>query len=623
MGTFYETRVGEVRISQALHTYGVGSIIDLPNVSVMALGLHRWPPPMPANEIVEDRLLNMVKSHLGEQVDRLCIPPVAHAGASGRIDPLSEDAKIGIPVAPFPGWVRCPRCQLLAPLDYGVFKLVLDPYRPDRTKYVHENCPKPGKPPTVVPARFVIACENGHLDDFPWQRFIGHKKDGCKGPLEFREAGVSSEVADLYVYCRGCETTRPMTGAFRKDADLGACTAMHPHLGKDSLGKCDVRVRAIMTGASNLWFPIILSALSVPTQAGKLERLVKENWPVLRELDARENLDLLRRLGQLTAFSSFSDEEVWGGIQNYRAGDGQDGPKQVSELKKEEWRLFSSPEQVAKTRDFHLETAETPGRYSSVLAEVVRAHRLRVVRALVGFTRIGSPGDFGDIAEIPEVRRAPLTRSLAKWVPASETRGEGLFIRFREEALSAWTDLPEVKELTREFREAHREFRAARGIAPPDAGFPGIRYILLHSFSHSLIQQFSIECGYSAASLAERIYSAESWEEGGPMAGILLYTAAPDSEGTLGGLVALAEGQHLERHLQQALEHLELCASDPLCSEHRPEADGRTIHGASCHACLFVSETSCERGNKYLDRSVLVSTVSGQVPPFFSEGAGQ
>ena len=101
------------------------------------------------------------------------------------------------------------------------------------------------------------------------------------------------------------------------------------------------------------------------------------------------------------------------------------------------------------------------------------------------------------------------------------------------------------------------------------------------------------------------------------MAGILLYTAAPDSEGTLGGLVSLGEPKILGRHLDQALESIRLCASDPLCAEHHPYRDSLTLHGAACHACLFLPETSCERGNKYLDRSVLVKTVAKDSLAFF------
>jgi hypothetical protein len=80
--------------------------------------------------------------------------------------------------------------------------------------------------------------------------------------------------------------------------------------------------------------------------------------------------------------------------------------------------------------------------------------------------------------------------------------------------------------------------------------------------AHALIRQFAIECGYSAASLRERIYALDPEQEGGPMAGVLIYTAAPDSEGTLGGLVALGEPDVLGRHLDQPLDAMRLCASD-------------------------------------------------------------
>jgi hypothetical protein len=101
------------------------------------------------------------------------------------------------------------------------------------------------------------------------------------------------------------------------------------------------------------------------------------------------------------------------------------------------------------------------------------------------------------------------------------------------------------------------------------------------------------------------------------MAGFLIYTAAPDSEGTLGGLVELGSPISLGRHFQQTLENMRVCASDPLCSEHLPSGDGRGIHGSCCHACLCAPETSCERGNRYLDRSVLVETFAGGGTFFF------
>lgn len=133
-------------------------------------------------------------------------------------------------------------------------------------------------------------------------------------------------------------------------------------------------------------------------------------------------------------------------------------------------------------------------------------------------------------------------------------------------------------------------------------------------------RQVALECGYTVASIRERIYALPPTDEDGPMAGVLLYTAAADSEGTLGGLVSLGEPHILGRHIAAALDAMRLCASDPLCAEHTPLTEPQTLHGAACHACLFAPETSCERGNKYLDRSLLIPTIDQEALSFFGGG---
>ena len=132
-----------------------------------------------------------------------------------------------------------------------------------------------------------------------------------------------------------------------------------------------------------------------------------------------------------------------------------------------------------------------------------------------------------------------------------------------------------------------------------------------------MIRELALESGYSAASVRERIYAA-GYGETPDVAGVLLYTAAPDSDGTLGGLVELGKPDNLGRLIKQALERASICASDPLCAEHHPTHD-RSLHGAACHACSFVAETSCEIGNKYLDRSLLVPTLAGRELALFGE----
>ena len=125
---------------------------------------------------------------------------------------------------------------------------------------------------------------------------------------------------------------------------------------------------------------------------------------------------------------------------------------------------------------------------------------------------------------------------------------------------------------------------------------------MLHTLSHLLVREIALECGYSSASITERIYSNSERSE----AGILLYTAASDSEGTLGGLVRLADEDQMDRLLRAAFANARRCSSDPLCAEHAPLITEDSLHGAACHACVFASETTCERGNRFLDRRLIV-----------------
>jgi len=263
-----------------------------------------------------------------------------------------------------------------------------------------------------------------------------------------------------------------------------------------------------------------------------------------------------------------------------------------------------------------------PSAFASQIERVVLVERLREVKTLTGFTRIDSPGEGLDVDTEDEIRTiAPLSRHNPTWLPAVEVRGEGIFLQFNEASLAAWLQGSVVRKRARAFNQAHLRWYKARDIDPSKVADPGMRYVFLHSFAHALMRQMALESGYAAASIGERIYARNPDEPGGPMAGILFYTAASDSEGTLGGLVRLGETRMLERNISGALESVMLCASDPTCAEHEPSNDGMSLHAAACHACLFAPETSCERGNRYLDRSVLVETFAGNDLAFFGEAA--
>ncbi len=620
-GAGASTKVGELRPSQLLFAFGVGATVDLPNISAMVMGLDDWDTANSV-QISEERLLAAVREQLGAQVERLLSPPQSPE-TQGFVSPFDAGANVGVPVAPFPRWMLCPYCRLLAPLRSELFTLKANPYRPDRAAYVHENCRKPGKPPTVLPARFLLACERGHLDDFPWVTFVHRGETDCRSLLRLREYGVSGEAADVEVFCDTCGMRRRMSAAFglQGQREMPDCNARLPHLRSYEEDGCEEKMRPILLGASNLWFPVALSTLAVPTKSNRLEQLVEDNWGKVQAITSLEVLKAFKTIGQLGAFAEYEDEELWAAIQAKRKSSEGETNGEVRDLKGPEWEVFSRPKSAELTEDFRLRPVNAPNGYDDLISEVVLVERLREVRALVGFTRVGSPGDFNDAAEVPAERRVHIARRPPRWVPASEVRGEGIFIRFDERVIAAWCGTEAARQREKEFMAAHRQWRRMRNIEPADAGFPGIRYVLLHSFAHAFIRQLALGSGYTAASIRERIYSREPGSEAEPMAGVLLYTAAPDSEGTLGGLVSLGDPEILGSHLDAALEQVRLCASDPLCAENAPQE--AAVHGAACHACLFAPETSCERGNKYLDRTTMVSTFGHGTSAFFDRNGLQ
>jgi hypothetical protein len=291
-------------------------------------------------------------------------------------------------------------------------------------------------------------------------------------------------------------------------------------------------------------------------------------------------------------------EDIWRHILTLRGSGGPAQPEPTGDLLDAEWELLSRPTTERQDADFRAVPTPNPEGYDHLLDQVVLVPRLREVQALLGFTRLSAP----ERRDLRPRNRVPLALGPETWVPAAEQRGEGIFLELREDAVAAWVEQVRDHSRIQLLAQAFGRWSQNRD-RDPIPGFPIARYLLIHTLSHLLIRQVSLECGYSSASIRERLYIGRP---GAPAAGVLLSTAASDSEGTLGGLVALGQARHLRRLLDGAMRDAARCSSDPLCAEHLPHAPSDALHGAACHACLFASETSCETNNRWLDRSVLV-----------------
>ncbi len=607
-----KTPVGAIRPSQLLWTYGPGALIDLPNLSVITMGIDRWERDR-CQPILEARLLANVRRALGAQVESLRMPPVTE---DDSIDPFSAEANVGVPVKPFPRWMRCVKCGLLSPFDAGLFELKEHRYRPEYTRFVHKECrgSRGDKRPSdadAVPSRFLLACRAGHLDDFPWHWFVHSGASGCMGTLRFFESGASLQTENLWVRCDTCGAAKSMAQAFGQAGrnNLPGCRGRHPHLERFEDG-CTEEPRAILLGATNGWFPLTLSALAIPQTGSPLAQLVADGWTFFEDvesaLEAAAVVKTLKKSAQLPGIEAFDGDQVWAGIEAHRNGSDED---QEFDLKGPEWDVLTASTPPTDYPFFMSKEVNVPAGFEPYVARVLLLERLREVNALLGFTRVESPTEGGD----DRAPRAPVSRGAPVWVPATQVHGEGIFLQFSEPALEKWAAGAGPRAQGAILRRGHRGWRARRHLEP-DPEFPGVRYALLHTVAHLLIRELALDCGYNAASIRERVY-AET-ENGSPQAGILIYTAAADSDGTLGGLVELGKPDNLGRLLKQALDRAKVCASDPLCAEHDPRRD-QSLHTAACHACSFVSETSCECGNRYLDRALVVPTLEVTDAAFF------
>lgn len=608
-----KTPVGEVRPSQLLWTYGPGALVDLPNLSVVTMGTDRWEKDR-CQPIQEARLLANVRNVMGPQVESLRMPPI---GSRDVVDPFSAEAFVGVPVKPFPRWLRCVKCGLLSPYDAGLFLLKENRRRPEATRFVHQGCrgsnnDLPPRDADAVPARFLMACRAGHLDDFPWHWFVHSGPSGCKGHLRFYESGASLQTENLWVKCDDCKTSRNMAQAFGKagQENLPGCRGRHPHVDRFA-DDCKQDPRAILLGATNGWFPVTLSVLAIPQTSSPVTQLVADGWTFFEDIESEAEAGIvaktLKKSGQLPGIDGVTSKELWQAIEDHRNGQGEIAQ---SDLKGPEWDVLTAAHPPTDYPHFMSKEVMTPAGFPA-LTRVLLLERLREVNALLGFTRVESPDEGGDGG--PPIR-APLGRDAPTWIPATQVHGEGIFLRFDAAKLTAWADLDAVKVVDARLRQGHAGWRAKRKLDPTQ-GYPGIRYVMLHTLAHMLIRELALECGYNAASIRERIYA--DVEDDRDQAGFLIYTAAADSDGTLGGLVELGRPDNLGRLLRQALHRAHVCASDPLCSEHDPSKD-QSLHGASCHACSFVAETSCERGNRHLDRSLVVPTLDGAGAAFFT-----
>lgn len=597
-------KIGEIRPSQFITTFGPGSIVDLPDYSVIMGGIDKWDSfDVSKSKTIEE---NRLKKKLNiKQIKAI---------------PLSGSNEFGtIPAYRFPEYHVCPRCRKIGKYSGREFveeEGVLYCKNPD---YDGEPCSKI----KTHPVRFIVTCKKGHINDFPWGMYV-HKKGkydpkSCK--LYLLDEGETGSLKDLVVYCKSCNQKRSMSEAFSNNKILGKCSGRRPWL-RDFEKDCENDKELLLRGASNIYFSSIESSIVIPKalQQEGIEGFVKDNIDFSDEelISDRRVFDSVMKRDQ--DINRLGLDKVWNIIQKLRTkGEGEE-----IDLRTPEYHALLTEHHNYEEIDFETAPEDVPERFKGYISDLVRVKRLKEVMVLKGFTRIhplpdvtarlsGEIGNSGEDTQSgnDQVELAPLSATPQPFLPGVETYGEGIFLTINNDKLKAWEE--KNKDYGVGMETAHKKIYRDRKIPeneiPP---FPGLRYVLLHTLSHALIREFTMHSGYSSSALKERIYSDPEKE----MAGILIYTATVDSEGSLGGLVELGTRDKFESILARTLSAGQYCSGDPQCAEK--DVDVLTdVNGAACHSCMLAAETSCERSNRYLDRSLLVRTVANKNREFF------
>ena len=373
----------EIRQSQLVTTFGPGSMVDLPQHSVLIGGLQFWDFKRGGTFVEERRLAAKVKQVLKTDRIELRAPPQ-------KVEAFGERERL-VTVFQFPEWFVT---QDVLPNNL--------PYKARSRRLIHRRDQIRGrtwtdedrKKRTVVPIRFVRACPKGHIGDVNWREFVHHGSSSCLRELWVDEVGISGDLGDVWIRC-GCKQKRKMIEASQMELlALGHCNGSRPWLGRNSNEDCGLPNRLLIRTASNSYFPQILSVISIPETVDDTIIAVDELWDQgLSKVKSQDALSQFRDFNTagLKRLAGMDDQKIWEAVEIRRGGAPSARDRPIKELEAE--TLNDSKEELGSdipSGDFYaraLPQTEWVANETQTIERVVLVHRLREVAALVGFTR--------------------------------------------------------------------------------------------------------------------------------------------------------------------------------------------------------------------------------------------
>ncbi|WP_126580115.1 DUF1998 domain-containing protein [Tengunoibacter tsumagoiensis] len=561
-----------------------------------------------------------------------------------RLPPDYRDVKenmsnkyLQIPFLRFPQWHFCPNCKRL-------YKLPLTA----RGRQKCQECEEKEMIKFLAQVPFVAMCTMGHIQDFPWREWVHSSVNPtCTGKLRIVATGGSSLGAQIVKCSCGEErslsqiTTENVLSTKLDKNDISyICQGNRPWLGTEEGTSCAGLLRGSLRSASNLYYSDVRSAIYLPRGSkkapAKLVSLLEEP-PISTYINIicslpnySEEIEPthLRNAPNIPPplLAPYNDEQIKEALKIVISADKEKtefANQYITQEKNPEilfrWEEFTVLQEardedslVIKKTDINCYDPSC----STYFSRINLISKLRETRALAGFTRILPENSLSLEERKALLRQSSPVSDQDNWIPAYIVYGEGIFLELNEKRLREWESQKEVINRVAPLIQRHQQLvqnnrTKQKPISP--------RFILIHTFAHLLINRLTFECGYGAAALRERLYISE--DQDAPMAGLLIYTAAGDSEGTMGGLVRMGQAGKLEPIIQHALSDAQWCSADPICMEaglYSGQTDFYNL--AACHNCALIPETACEEFNHFLDRALVIGKLENRKLGYFNLG---
>lgn len=575
--------VGDIRKTQLITTFGIGSIVDFKDDTVVIAAPDDWDyNPNDSEEIEKRKIFN----------ENLSVITDASYFLSPRTTQSTNSFSKGknVPSYIFPEKLHCSRCGNI----YDFRELDI--------KQRHK-CPVCQN--NINASRFIVVCTRGHMDDFPYDWWVhsGKKCTSGKSSPRIKMTNIynRTDIDSLRLECTECKTTRGMMQIFSDNALAEyKCTCKFPHF-KDPFARasrgCSDKMRTRLRSASGVYFSITKSALLIPPWSEKAVQCIQKNFDLLSDIDESKRINAIRKVLNDASISDEELERSWKAVQTSLID-----KKSRTELSvlKDEYEILSK-EENKNEENFSSYSSIIPNKYSNFFEQVAVVDRLTVTQAFTGFTRITRN----------EANKVPVSQFQHPWLPAVELTGEGIFIRFNTEKVLSWknNNSSHYRMMRKNMKDNNYTFERFSEV-----------YVLLHTFAHLFIREISNICGYSSASIREKIYTDINDENNTiNMCGILIFVSSSDCDSSLGGLISVADNpETFEGIVDSLLERARWCSADPLCISSRRQGY-KNLNYASCHDCTLLPETSCEIFNVFLDRASIVGHPDNPTLGFFNE----